>query len=216
MKPAPTALLPVMNAFPVPSPNGLEDATNGIGQFIGGWSNPDSLNSTSVRFDHVVNDKLRLFFRFSDTASNSTMRIGTYDDIPAYTLRTYTAGATSVFSSRLSNAVRLNYSSNDVTDGDVIDAFGGSTPVDLAQLARASGIARADNIAKPEALAAKIRASTARDSAECLVLATEPDLDVVRPPAPLEPVLTKHRFMTAIGAPRYVPTLFGGGKLEGV
>ncbi len=88
--------------------------------------------------------------------------------------------------------------------------------LDLAQLARASGIARADNIAKPEALAAKIRASTARDSAECLVLVTEPDLDVVRPPAPLEPVLTKHRFMTAIGAPRYVPTLFGGGKLEGV
>jgi thiamine pyrophosphate-dependent acetolactate synthase large subunit-like protein len=86
--------------------------------------------------------------------------------------------------------------------------------LDLAQLARASGIAHADNIAKPEALAAKIRASTARDGAECLALATEPDLDVVRPPATLEPVLTKHRFMTTIGAPRYIPTLFGGGTLE--
>ena len=87
--------------------------------------------------------------------------------------------------------------------------------LDLAQLARASGIARADNIAKPEALAAKIRASTVRDSAECLVLATEPDLDLVRPPTALEPVLSKYRFMTAIGAPRYIPTVFGGGKLEG-
>jgi sulfopyruvate decarboxylase subunit beta len=87
--------------------------------------------------------------------------------------------------------------------------------LDLAQLARASGIARADNIAKPEALAAKIRAGTARDSAECLVLATEPDLDVVWPPTALEPVLTKYCFMTAIGAPRYIPTVFGGGKLEG-
>jgi len=87
--------------------------------------------------------------------------------------------------------------------------------LDLAQLARASGIARADNIATPEALAAKLQASTARDSAECLVLATEPDLDVVRPPAVLEPVSTKLRFMTAIGAPRYIPTLFGGGRLEG-
>jgi sulfopyruvate decarboxylase subunit beta len=86
--------------------------------------------------------------------------------------------------------------------------------LDLAQLARASGIAHADNITKPEALAAKIRASTERDGAECLALATEPDLDVVRPPATLEPVLTKHRFMTTIGAPRYIPTLFGGGKLE--
>jgi hypothetical protein len=41
-----------------------------------------------------------------------------------------------------------------------------------------------------------------------------PDLDVVQPPVALDPVLTKHRFMAAIGAPRYVPTLFGGGKLE--
>jgi sulfopyruvate decarboxylase subunit beta len=85
--------------------------------------------------------------------------------------------------------------------------------LDLAQLARASGIARADNIEEPAALAARIRASTKRDSAECLVLATEPDIDLVRPPATLEPVVIKHRLMTAIGAPRYIPTMFGGGKL---
>ena len=87
--------------------------------------------------------------------------------------------------------------------------------LDLAQLACASGIARAENIARPEELTARMRACTARHGAECLVLATEPDLDVVRPPVAIEPVLTKHRFMTVIGAPRYVPTLFGGGKLEG-
>jgi sulfopyruvate decarboxylase subunit beta len=87
--------------------------------------------------------------------------------------------------------------------------------LDLAQLARAAGIARADNIDRPETLAAKIRASIARDGAECLVLATEPDIEVVKPPVGLDPVVTKNRFMTAIGAPRYVPTLFGGGRLEG-
>jgi len=87
--------------------------------------------------------------------------------------------------------------------------------LDLAQLARASGIALSDNIGTPEALAAKMRSSPTRDRAECLVLATAPDLDVVRPPISLDPVLTKHRFMAAIGAPRYIPTLFGGGKLEG-
>ena len=48
-----------------------------------------------------------------------------------------------------------------------------------------------------------------------LVLATAPDIEVVRPPIAFDPVLTKQRFMTAIGAPRYVPTLFGGGGLEG-
>jgi hypothetical protein len=86
--------------------------------------------------------------------------------------------------------------------------------LDLAQLARASGIASSENITKPEALADKMRAGATRNGAECLVLATEPDLDVVRPPAALNPVVTKHRFQDAIGAPRYVHALFGGGKLE--
>jgi sulfopyruvate decarboxylase subunit beta len=87
--------------------------------------------------------------------------------------------------------------------------------LDLAQLARAAGIARADNIDSPETLAAKIRAGTGRNDAECLVLATEPDIEVVKPPVALDPVVTKNRLMMAIGAPRYVPTLFGGGRLEG-
>jgi sulfopyruvate decarboxylase subunit beta len=87
--------------------------------------------------------------------------------------------------------------------------------LDLAQLARASGIALSENIEKPDALAAKLRDGTARNGAECLVLATEPDLEVVRPPAALDPVVIKHRLQAAIGAPRYVHAVFGGGKLEG-
>jgi sulfopyruvate decarboxylase subunit beta len=87
--------------------------------------------------------------------------------------------------------------------------------LDLAQLARAAGIARSENIATPDALAKKIRAGTARDGAEFLALATAPDIEVVKPPIALDPVVTKSRFMAAIGAPRYVPTLFGGGRLEG-
>jgi hypothetical protein len=132
---APGPLNQVLNAFAVP--NG-EDFGDGIAEFIGSWSNPASLNSTSVRFDHAVKDKLRLFFRFSNTTSDSGTR---GSDTPtsattlAYTLRTYTAGASSVFSSRLSNEFRLNFSSNEVTSREVIDAFGGSTPIDLVQLA---------------------------------------------------------------------------------
>jgi hypothetical protein len=47
-----------------------------------------------------------------------------------------------------------------------------------------------------------------------LVLSTEPDVEVVRPPMTFDPVVIKDRFMTAIGAPRYVQTMFGGGRLE--
>lgn len=138
---APTPLNQTLNAWPLPSPNGIDDTANGFAQFIGSWSNPSSLNSTSVRFDQVVNNKLRLFFRFSDTGSRAAAR-GTYlesstptnDQISGYTFRTYTAGASSLFSSRLSNEFRLNYSSNESTNNVVIDGFGGSTPVDLVHL----------------------------------------------------------------------------------
>ena len=138
----PAPLSQVLNAFPVQSPNGIDDTANGIAQFIGSWSNPSSLDSTSVRFDHAVNDKLRLFFRFSDTRSSSISR-GVSSAVPtppmvhasAYTMRTYTAGASSVFSNRLGNELRLNYSSNEVASQYGLDAFAGGIPVDLNQLA---------------------------------------------------------------------------------
>jgi len=135
--PAPSPLQPALNAFPMPSPSGLEDATNGTGQFIGSWSNPCSVDSTSVRLDHVINDRLRVFFRFSDTGSDTAFRGGyavTVYQLASYRLPTYTAGVSSIFSSRLSNEFRMNYSSNEVKTNLVIDKLGGSTPVNLAQL----------------------------------------------------------------------------------
>jgi hypothetical protein len=135
---APSPLNEALDAFAVP--NG-PDLGNSIAEYIGGSSNPSSLNSTSVRFDHAVNDKLNLFFRFSNTSSTSTTR-GTYaqfqtpsnNQTTAFIARTYTAGATTIFTSRLSNALRVNYSSNEATNSVVIDSFGGNTPVDLSQL----------------------------------------------------------------------------------
>src|SRR5882724_6930726 len=110
-----SAVAPVreaLNAFPLPSPNGL-DFGDGIAQYIGSWSNPSSLNSTSARFDHFVNDKLRLFFRFSNTTSDSAARgTSAHGSTPsvietsAYTLRTYTGSANNRFSSRLNNEFR--------------------------------------------------------------------------------------------------------------
>jgi sulfopyruvate decarboxylase subunit beta len=86
--------------------------------------------------------------------------------------------------------------------------------LDLAQLARSAGIARAKNVATPETFTRAMDFAGAGDGPQFLVLSTEPDIEVIRPPIVLDPVLTKHRFMTAIGAPRYIPTLFGGGFLK--
>ena len=153
--PAPSALQPVMKAWPAPnggeilipcgqpSDPGCDPLTglepSGAAKFIGAWSNPSSINSTSVRLDHVVMDKLRLFFRFSDTSSSSATRQGlsfspSADEVSSNTMRTYTAGATSLLTNRVSNDVRLNYSSNFGSFRQFIDAFGGNTPVDLGQL----------------------------------------------------------------------------------
>jgi hypothetical protein len=136
---APSPLSQVLNAYPIQSANGIDDTANGIAQFIGSWSNPSSLDSTSVRLDHVVNDRLRLFFRFSDTGSKAAARESgsfspTDNTISAYALRTYTGAFSSVLSPRLGNELRLNYSSNNVTSNIVIDPLGGSSLANLRQL----------------------------------------------------------------------------------
>jgi hypothetical protein len=141
-KPAPAELQPLLQAFPLPN---RPDIGDGWAQFKGSWSNPNSIDSTSVRFDHLVTDKMRLFFRFSDTNSNSASRLTylsafglgappTNEAVSGNTTRTYTGGATSILTNRLSNEFRLNYSSNEVPQELTFVPFAGSKPVDLAQL----------------------------------------------------------------------------------
>ncbi len=89
-----------------------------------------------------------------------------------------------------------------------------SATLDLAALARATGISAAENVATPEAFASTMGKAGTMRGPHFLVLSTRPDPEVVRPPIAFDPVLTKHRFMEGISAPRYVPTMFGGGRLE--
>jgi hypothetical protein len=153
---SPAAVQSALNAFPKPngpevlvacapatdpscSPSGQKQ--DGLAEFIASWSNPASLDSTSVRFDHVVGNKLRLFFRFSNTVSQTTTRetyqvngTPTARDVSGYTMRTYTGGATIAISNRLSNEFRVNYSSNGASLRTSLDSFGGGAPLDLATL----------------------------------------------------------------------------------
>jgi len=153
---SPAPLKQVLNAFPVPNgseisvpcdqatdptcPSTGEEPT-GLAEFIGNSSNPGSLSSTSARLDHNVNNKLRLFFRFSDTTSASATRGSAANGnspstviSSAYVMRTYTAGLTSALSDHVTNELRFNYSSNNASSSIGIDHFGGNIPVDLAQL----------------------------------------------------------------------------------
>lgn len=89
-----------------------------------------------------------------------------------------------------------------------------NSALDLAQLARSAGVSHAENVATAEDFGLVLNSAFAAEVLQVLVLPTAPDIEVVRPPIAFDPVLAKNRFMTAIGAPRYVPTLFGGGQLE--
>ncbi len=130
----PAPLQQVLNAFPVP--NGT-DLGNGLAQFVNNWSNPSSIDSTSIRLDQAVKERLRLFFRFSNTSSFAKARnTGAPSEqisTPSNS-RTYTFGATSSLSSRLSNDLRLNYSSSEVSSVSTLDNFGGATPANLFAL----------------------------------------------------------------------------------
>ena len=86
--------------------------------------------------------------------------------------------------------------------------------LDFAALGRAAGLKGARNIETADAFALALAGALGNPGPSFLGLLTAPDLDVVVPPAGFDPVVTKRRFQDAIGAPRYVPTLFGGGRLE--
>jgi len=138
----------VWSAFPQPNVPGptpdctKPDPNDGLSDFISTWSNPASLDAYSVRLDHYFGDKLKLFFRFGDTPSFTNNRLR--DDIGGGTpsvkrafqsiSRLYTFGATSALSSRISNDLRLGYSSTSAHLRDSMDTFGGAVPVDLGQL----------------------------------------------------------------------------------
>ncbi len=86
--------------------------------------------------------------------------------------------------------------------------------LDFAALAATLGLKRARNIASLDGFADHFASAMEGPGPQLLALSTMPDLEVVVPPASFDPVVTKRRFMDAIQAPRYVPTLFGGGRLE--
>lgn len=86
--------------------------------------------------------------------------------------------------------------------------------LDLADLGRACGLPRAENVDSPASFEAALPPALDGPGPTLLVLATQPDPQVVALPAAFDPVATKRRFMERIAAPRYRPTMFGGGPLD--
>lgn len=127
---APTSLQPILNAFPLPTEGGVDSGT--LAQFIEGYSLPANINSTSVRFDQKISDKLSLFFRYGDTPSfleSRTLSEIQQDQVEA---RTFTVGVTEQFSPAITNEFRLGYARSDSKLNTTFDNFGGAVPVGLS------------------------------------------------------------------------------------
>ncbi len=129
---APAQIKPLLNAFPVANGRELGD---GFAEFSASYSNPSTLNATSVRIDHQFNSKLSLFGRYNGAPSEIATRgaEGVINSLSSvfhtrFNTQTLTLGATQTFDSSVSNDLRANYSRNNGASSLSLDDFGGAVP----------------------------------------------------------------------------------------
>ena len=127
---APTAVQPLLNAFP--KPNG-PDLGNGTAAFSAGYSDPSTLNSSGIRIDYLPSQRMTIFGRYNDAPSSLDQRApaayayNTIQDIK-YRTQSLTIGSTQALTQRLTNEFRFNYSRSRAKSFLTLDNFGGAVP----------------------------------------------------------------------------------------
>lgn len=126
---APAALQPLLNAFP--QPNGT-DLGNGLAEFSAGYSNPSSLDATSIRLDHALSQKWNLFGRYSrapsENAPRNTLNLGESLNL-RFRSQTATVGLTGTLTPQVGNDFRFNYSENVSSSQTAVDGLFGAAPI---------------------------------------------------------------------------------------
>jgi len=131
----PAALRPFVDAFPLPTgPDQINPATGlptGFASFAASYSNPSTLNATSVRIDHAISSKLSLFGRYNNSPSESVLRGSSIfsvnnTNVTKIKTQTLTLGATSSFTQSINNELRFNWSRNGGSTLSSLDSFGGA------------------------------------------------------------------------------------------
>jgi len=126
----PAQVQPFFNGLP--QPNGPNVRT-GVAQFNASYSNPSSLNATSIRVDHVINSRLSLFGRYNYAPSDAGLRGANGLSLNTVTVthtktQTLTLGMTWSLTSSMMNDFRFNYSRNLGGISFLLDDFGGAVP----------------------------------------------------------------------------------------
>ena len=132
---ASAAMQPFLNAYPVA--NGAASGP-GLAQFNASYSDPSSLNTYSIRVDHLVNRRMNFFGRYSYSPSDLSQRgpkafspeaVLSMKELVSSSLQTLTLGFNQAITSRVANEVRANYSTDRVGTKFVLDNFGGAVPL---------------------------------------------------------------------------------------
>ena len=119
---------PLLNTFPLPTG---PDRINGLADFVTSYSDPSTLDATSLRMDHVIGSKLSLFGRFNYSPSGIDQRgvnqspLNTINAVRMTTL-TVTSGATYIASPTVTADLRFNYSRNRGVSSFEVDGLGGA------------------------------------------------------------------------------------------
>jgi hypothetical protein len=136
---ATSAVQPLLEAYPLP-PSKQDISGQYTGQFFASFSNPSTLNATSLRLDYSPTRKLNLFIR-GDYAPSNGAQHGAFDYYAASTystttanVDTTTAGATYILTPSLVNDFRFNISHAKGATTVVPTSFGGATSPSSAYL----------------------------------------------------------------------------------
>ena len=131
---APAGLQPLINAFPLP--NG-QDLGNGLAEFSASYSNPSTLDATSIRVDHSISQKWSLFGRYNWVPSESIRRSGASLSTLSHnklTTRTVTLGVIAALTPKTSNDLRFNFSDNKGSAGTRMDRSFGTAPISIGEV----------------------------------------------------------------------------------
>jgi len=123
----------ILNAFPLPTGAeivGTNGQPTGEAPYAANFTNPSRLDALSFRIDHTVNNRVSVFGRFNYAPSRDQQRArfcaaSCVADL-TYKTQTFTVGSTQIFTSKITNDLRVNFSESKVNQTYFIDNFGGA------------------------------------------------------------------------------------------
>jgi hypothetical protein len=120
------AYQPLMAAMPLP--DGPVSSDGLTAPLTVGFSDPTSLNATSLRIDHTINQHLNLFGRYNHAPSEQSTRLWSEESTFTGGSDSATLGATFVLTSGMVNDFRANWSRNTAAQTTALDSFHGAVP----------------------------------------------------------------------------------------